>query len=64
ILPASPTRVVRPRTEPGTLIRLHVGLEAVEDLIADLDAGFARLHAALSGAPAASGSNRTATPSA
>ena len=59
ILPARPTRVVRPRTEPGTLIRLHVGLEAVEDLIADLDAGFARLNAALTAQAAASGSNRT-----
>lgn len=29
----------------GTLIRIHVGLEAVEDLIADLEKGFARLKA-------------------
>jgi hypothetical protein len=28
-------------------LRLHVGLEAVEDLIADLEAGFARMEAAL-----------------
>jgi cystathionine beta-lyase len=48
ILPARPERVVRPRRDEGTLIRLHVGLEAVEDLIADLEAGFARLGAALS----------------
>ncbi|MBE1275478.1 cystathionine beta-lyase [Enterovibrio baiacu] len=27
----------------GTLVRVHIGLEDVEDLIADLDAGFARL---------------------
>lgn len=27
----------------GTLVRLHIGLEDVEDLIADLEAGFARL---------------------
>ena len=27
----------------GTLIRLHIGLENVDDLIADLDAGFARI---------------------
>lgn len=27
----------------GTLVRLHIGLEHVDDLIADLDAGFARL---------------------
>ncbi len=49
ILPARPaeSRTVRPWREPGALLRLHVGLEAVEDLIADLDAGFARLGAAL-----------------
>jgi len=29
------------------LIRLHVGLENVDDLIADLEAGFARFNAAL-----------------
>lgn len=27
----------------GTLVRLHIGLENVDDLIADLDAGFARI---------------------
>ncbi|WP_196756042.1 PLP-dependent transferase, partial [Aggregatibacter actinomycetemcomitans] len=27
----------------GTLIRLHIGLENVDDLIADLSAGFMRL---------------------
>jgi len=27
----------------GTLIRLHIGLENVDDLIADLEAGFARI---------------------
>jgi cystathionine beta-lyase len=47
ILPARPERTVRPRDDRGTLVRLHVGLEAVEDLIADLEAGFARLNAAL-----------------
>jgi len=49
ILPARPERTARPRTERGTLIRLHVGLEAVDDLIADLEAGFGRLDAALAG---------------
>lgn len=44
-LPA-PERTVRPWNEPGTLLRLHVGLEAVEDLVADLKDGFARLAAA------------------
>ncbi|MEE8562169.1 MAG: cystathionine beta-lyase, partial [Alphaproteobacteria bacterium] len=28
---------------PGTLIRLHAGLEDLADLIADLEAGLARL---------------------
>ena len=45
ILPAdpSPFRTAQPWPEEGTLIRLHAGLEDVEDLIADLEAGFARL---------------------
>jgi cystathionine beta-lyase len=30
-------------TDAGPALRLHIGLEAVEDLCADLDAGFARL---------------------
>ncbi len=37
---------IRPQGEidfSGTLIRLHIGLEDVDDLIADLDAGFARI---------------------
>jgi cysteine-S-conjugate beta-lyase len=33
-------------TEPGQLLRVHAGLEDPEDLIADLDAGFARMRAA------------------
>jgi cystathionine beta-lyase len=49
IVPARPERTARPWREPGFLLRLHVGLEAVEDLIADLEAGFARLRAALRG---------------
>jgi cysteine-S-conjugate beta-lyase len=36
-------RTVRPWSERGTLLRLHVGLEAVEDLTADLEDGLARL---------------------
>jgi cystathionine beta-lyase len=31
-----------PWTEQGSLLRFHAGLEAPEDLIADLEAGFAR----------------------
>lgn len=37
---------IRPEQEPrlpGTLVRLHIGLENVDDLIADLAAGFDRL---------------------
>jgi cystathionine beta-lyase len=41
-LPA-PERTVRPWDEPGILLRFHVGLEAVEDLIADLRDGLDRL---------------------
>jgi cystathionine beta-lyase len=49
VLPARPAenRTVRPWREPGVLLRLHVGLEAVEDLIADLEGGFARLDGVL-----------------
>ena len=39
------SRTVRPWQPDGFLLRLHVGLEAVEDLIADLADGFARLNA-------------------
>jgi cystathionine beta-lyase len=41
------SRTALPWREPGATLRLHVGLEAVEDLIADLAAGFDRLNAAL-----------------
>jgi cystathionine beta-lyase len=48
IVPARPSaaRAARPWREPGFLLRLHVGLEAADDLIADQEDGFARLHAA------------------
>jgi cysteine-S-conjugate beta-lyase len=47
ITPARPAaqRTARPWRERGFLLRLHVGLEAVSDLIADLEQGFARLGA-------------------
>jgi cysteine-S-conjugate beta-lyase len=50
ILPAHPAgnRTARSWQETGVLLRLHAGLEAVEDLVADLEAGFRRLNAALS----------------
>ena len=48
ILPAdpSPFRTAAPWQADGTLIRFHAGLEHVDDLIADLAAGFARLTSA------------------
>lgn len=46
ILPGAPPRTATKWDPPGTLLRLHVGLEHTDDLIADLDAGFARLKAA------------------
>lgn len=48
ILPGDP-KALRTATawdEPGQLLRIHAGLEDVEDLIADLDAAFGRLTAA------------------
>ncbi|MEQ9144938.1 MAG: cystathionine beta-lyase [Parvibaculaceae bacterium] len=47
IIPADPSNArTATKWEPeGPLIRIHAGLEAPEDLIADLDAGFARLSA-------------------
>ena len=41
-------REAKPWNEKGVLIRLHIGLEDPDDLIADLEAGFARVAA---GAP-------------
>ncbi len=34
----------RPWQKPGPMLRIHAGLEHPDDLIADLEAGFARLH--------------------
>jgi cysteine-S-conjugate beta-lyase len=51
VVPVRPERTVRPWRETGFLLRLHVGLESVDDLIADLDAGFARLGAVLQAEP-------------
>lgn len=47
ILPLNPKayRTAVPWTEDGLLLRLHVGLESVDDLIADLEAGLNRLNA-------------------
>jgi cystathionine beta-lyase len=48
LIPTNP-RPIRTATrweEPGQLMRIHVGLEHPDDLIKDLEAGFARLNAA------------------
>lgn len=49
ILPSKPQtmRTARPWTEAGTLVRLHIGLEDPDDLIADLEAGLRRYAAAM-----------------
>ena len=48
ILPIDPTnyRTATTWTAPGPCLRLHVGLEDTDDLIEDLERGFARLTAA------------------
>jgi cystathionine beta-lyase len=48
VIPGYPSgsRTAVPWTEPGFLLRMHVGLEDADDLIADLAAGFQRLAAA------------------
>ncbi len=48
ILPANPEtiRTASPWQADGTLLRLHAGLEDPDDLIEDLDCGFARLNRA------------------
>ncbi len=43
---AAQSRTATTWTPKGPTLRLHIGLEAVEDIKADLDAGFARLKAA------------------
>ncbi|WP_448205050.1 cystathionine beta-lyase [Azospirillum sp. sgz302134] len=49
ILPVRPAavRTATRWTDPGTVLRLHAGLEAVDDLITDLDRAFTRLNKAL-----------------
>jgi cystathionine beta-lyase len=49
IMPMSPgdTRTATQWSDPGPCFRIHAGLENVDDLLADLDAGFRRLRAAL-----------------
>ncbi|TVQ28976.1 MAG: cystathionine beta-lyase [Geminicoccaceae bacterium] len=50
MIPAEPMRTAAPWHDAGPLLRLHIGLEDVGDLLADLEAGFARLHRAEKGA--------------
>ena len=46
IQPATPPRTARPWTAEGPLVRLHIGLEDPQDLIADLGQGLDKLRAA------------------
>ncbi len=46
VVPFRPHRTVAPFPHAGPALRFHIGLEHPGDLIADLDAGFARLKAA------------------
>lgn len=52
ILPVRPqtVRSAKPWTTAGPVLRIHAGLEDPDDLIADLEAGFERLNAAVKGA--------------
>ena len=47
VVPSHIRRTAQPFAADGPVIRIHAGLEAVDDLIADLEAGFERLRAAL-----------------
>jgi cystathionine beta-lyase len=46
MVPTHPTRTATKYATEGPLLRIHAGLEAADDLIADLEAGFARLNKA------------------
>ena len=48
VIPAYPAqlRTAVPWTETGFVLRYHIGLEAPEDLLEDLEEGFDRLRAA------------------
>jgi cystathionine beta-lyase len=46
VVTAHPIRTAAPLTLQGPLLRYHIGLEHTDDLIADLEAGFARLNQA------------------
>jgi len=45
IVPTNPARLrTATKWDAGPMIRLHIGLEDIDDLIADLESGFARLN--------------------
>jgi cystathionine beta-lyase len=46
VITAHPVRTAVPLKAHGPLLRYHIGLEDTDDLIADLEAGFARLNQA------------------
>ena len=46
LVPSAPERSVAPQPPTGYMFRISAGLEDVKDLIADLDAGLARLRGA------------------
>lgn len=50
----APARTCRPAPSDGFLVRIHAGLEHVDDMIADLEQAFARANAALLGTRPAS----------
>jgi cystathionine beta-lyase len=47
IVPANIMRSVKPFDAEGPVVRIHAGLEDADDLLADLEAGFGRMKAAL-----------------
>lgn len=49
VIPAYPSKIrtAVPWTEPGFVLRFHIGLESTDDLIMDLEDGFKRLNRAI-----------------
>jgi cysteine-S-conjugate beta-lyase len=47
VLPTDVRRTTRPWPPAGPMFRVHAGLEAIDDLIADMDRGFAALRRAI-----------------
>ena len=63
VIPAYPAalRTAVPWTEPGFVLRYHVGLEDAEDLLTDLDEGFQRLQRRWRGLPAVEAEREAST---